>query len=158
MRVSRQRRLLRFWKYCWGVHFLCFTIWVSPLDAQLKDEQDHTMNIEFKIGEISVKGQLADNAAARDFFAILPLQLTLKDYAQTEKVSDLPKQLKTSGCPDGHKASVGDITYYAPWGNLAIFTRDFSYASGLVYLGKITSGMEHLQKTGPLSVTIQKAD
>jgi hypothetical protein len=37
---------------------------------------------------------------------------------------------------------VGDITYYAPWGNLAIFYRDFGYSPGLVRLG-------HIGRTGP---------
>jgi hypothetical protein len=38
--------------------------------------------------------------------------------------------------PAGSEASVGDITYYAPWENLAIFYNDFGYASRLVILGK----------------------
>ena len=153
-----QERMLWLWKHLWRVLSLCFMLWAFPVAGQMNDEPNSIMSIEIKIGEVSVKAQLADNAAARDFVAMLPLQLTLKDYAQTEKVSDLPKSLNTSDSPDGYKAVVGDITYYAPWGNLAIFTKDFSYASGLVYLGKITSGVEHLKKSGPLSVTIRKAE
>ncbi|ELZ92649.1 cyclophilin-like fold protein [Haloferax sulfurifontis] len=42
-----------------------------------------------------------------------------------------------SGSDDGVDPEVGDITYYAPWGNLAIFYREFGYASGLVKLGHI---------------------
>lgn len=41
----------------------------------------------------------------------LPLTLTLKDYAGTEKISDLPKRLSTEGAPSGSDPSVGDITY-----------------------------------------------
>jgi hypothetical protein len=36
---------------------------------------------------------------SRDFAALLPLTLTLKDYAATEKISDLPKRLSTDGAP-----------------------------------------------------------
>lgn len=62
----------------------------------------------------------------------------------TEKVSDLPKRLATSGAPPGADPQVGDIAYYAPWGNLAIYYRDFEYSSGLVKLGHIDSGIEKL--------------
>ena len=41
---------------------------------------------------------------------------------------------------------VGAFTYYAPWGNLAIFYRDFGYAVGLVELGRISSGVERLAR------------
>ncbi|RKG99760.1 hypothetical protein D7X32_25630 [Corallococcus carmarthensis] len=88
---------------------------------------------------------LDDSAAARDFVSLLPLSLTLRDYAGTEKVSDLPKRLSTVGSPPGVDPEVGDLAYYAPWGNLAIFYRDFGYSSGLVRLGRIESGIEKLQ-------------
>ena len=50
---------------------------------------------------------------------------------------------------------VGDITYYAPWGNLAIFYRDQPYARGLVSLGRIESGIDALKAGGPLKVKIE---
>ena len=58
---------------------------------------------------------------ARDFISLLPLTLTLEDYAKTEKISDLPRTLTKERAPAGSDPSVGDITYYSPWGNLAIF-------------------------------------
>ena len=109
------------------------------------------MNVE---GEV-VAATLDDNATSRDFVSLLPLTLTLKDYAETEKVSDLPKRLSTEGAPAGADPSVGDIAYYAPWGNLAVYYRDFRYSDGLVKLGRINSGAEALNRPGPLRVTIE---
>ena len=68
---------------------------------------------------------LAQGDAARDFASLLPLNLLLKDYASTEKIADLPKRLSTTDAPDGFEPRAGDVAYYAPWGNLAIFYRDF---------------------------------
>jgi len=79
----------------------------------------------------------------------------IQDYAATEKISDLPRRLSTEGAPPGIDPSVGDITYYAPWGNLALFYRDFGYSTGLIKLGKIDSGVEALARPGPLRVTIE---
>jgi hypothetical protein len=53
---------------------------------------------------------------------------------------------------------VGDITYYAPWGNLAIFYRDFGYSPGLVRLGRIDSGIETLAaSSGEVTVTVSRS-
>ena len=57
--------------------------------------------------------------------------------------------------PEGIDPSVGDITYYAPWGNLAIYIREFGYSSGLVLLGKIDGDMAALSVSGPVNVTIE---
>jgi hypothetical protein len=114
------------------------------------------MQVRFLIdGAITLTATLDDTAPARDFVALLPLSLGLDDYAATEKISDLPRRLTTAGAPDGYKASVGDITYYPPWGNLAIFLKDFRYAPGLVRLGQFDSGIERLERSGPISVTVE---
>jgi hypothetical protein len=104
------------------------------------------MKIKLTVGEGKdvYTAILNDSKAASDFIELLPLTLTLEDYAGTEKISGLPKRLSTTGSPDGTEAVIGDITYYAPWGNLAIFYRDFGYAKGLIKLGRIESGTEKL--------------
>jgi hypothetical protein len=101
---------------------------------------------------------LADNKTAQDFVSLLPLTLTLEDYAGTEKISYLPQKLSTNDAPPGSDPAIGDITYYAPWGNLAIFYRDYGYASGLVILGKIDNGTESLSVPGSVRVTIELID
>lgn len=93
--------------------------------------------IRITAGDAVLTATMYDNATSRDFLSLLPMTLTLKDYAGTEKVSDLPKELSTEGAPSGSDPSVGDITLYAPWGNLAIFYRDFRYSGGLIIMGKI---------------------
>jgi hypothetical protein len=98
---------------------------------------------------------LEDSATSRDFASLLPLALTFTDYAATEKISDLPKRLSTKEAPPGSDPSVGDIAYYAPWGNLAVFYRDFGYSKGLIKLGRIDSGIEALERPGPLKVDIR---
>jgi hypothetical protein len=116
---------------------------------------ENGMKIRIGVGDKVFTATLIDSKTSRDFISLLPLTLTLKDYAGTEKVSDLPKRLSTEGAPSGSDPSIGDITYYAPWGNLAIFYRDFGYASGLVILGKIDSGIEAFDVPGSLRVTIE---
>lgn len=98
---------------------------------------------------------LDGNATARDFVSLLPLKLTLQDYAAAEKISDLPRRLTTAGAPSGSKPSSGDIAYYSPWGNLALFHKSAPYADGLVRLGKFDSGVDALRHPGSRRVTIE---
>lgn len=105
-----------------------------------------------------LNGTLEDNAASRDFAALLPLDLTLADYHGSEKIADLPSRLSTDGVPDGIDPDIGDITYYAPWGNLALFYRDFGYSRGLVRLGRIEGGVEPLAGRDTLSVRIERVE
>ena len=117
-----------------------------------------TMKIRLTVNGKAIAATLLDNATARDFLALLPMTLTLEDYAQTEKISYLPKKLSGADAPSGSDPSVGDITYYAPWGNLAIFYKDFRYSSGLIQLGRIDSGTDVLAVPGPLNVTVERFD
>ena len=114
------------------------------------------MRIRLRIGESVHTATLAEGAAARDFASLLPLTLALRDYNSTEKIADLPRRLEVAGAPDGYDPSPGDITYYAPWGNLAIFYRDFGYSRGLVHLGTVNAPAEALRTPGRLEVTIER--
>ncbi|MFL5576344.1 MAG: cyclophilin-like fold protein [Gemmatimonadaceae bacterium] len=116
------------------------------------------MKIRMTVEGTPLTATLDDSESARDFASLLPLSLTLEDYAATERISDLPRRLSTEGAPLGSDPDVGDIAYYAPWGNLAVFYRDFGYSTGLVTLGRIDSGVEALQRPGSLSVTIERIE
>ena len=98
---------------------------------------------------------LEDSATGRDFAALLPLELTLRDYNRTEKIADLPKRLSIEDAPEGMEPKAGDIAYYAPWGNLAIFYRDFGYSRGLVRLGRLEGGRDALSKIDGVPVRIE---
>ena len=115
--------------------------------------EEQIVQIRIRTGDAVLTARLEDSVAAREFAATLPLRLTLKDYASTEKVADLPRKLSTDGAPSGVDPEAGDIAYYAPWGNLAIYYRDFGYSRGLVRLGRIELGAEQLASLeGPVTI------
>lgn len=95
------------------------------------------MILKMTIGQDEYIAKLIDSKAVEGFITQLPLKLTLQDYAGTEKIGDLPARLSAEGSPPGTAASIGDLAYYAPWGNLAIFYKSSGYASGLIKLGSI---------------------
>ncbi|MFF9607241.1 cyclophilin-like fold protein [Streptomyces sp. NPDC014684] len=122
-------------------------------------ESTTTMDIQLTTDSGTYHATLNDSATARDFAALLPLTLTLNDYAGTEKISGLPKKLSTAGSPSGTAAKAGDVTLYAPWGNLAIFYEDFPHSEGLVKIGEFTDNIDDFaRRNGNFKVTITAAD
>ena len=107
-------------------------------------------------GTVVASATLDDNESARHFAALLPVELVLEDYAATEKIADLPSALPTSGAPPGYTPSAGDLSYYAPWGNLAIFHRGFAYSSGLIRLGRLETGLDAIREAGSLTVLLTR--
>lgn len=102
-------------------------------------------------------GTLDPTGVAADFARLLPLHLTLSDFAGKEKVADLPRALDVTGMPEGYRPSAGDVCYYAPWGNLAIFYKDAGHARGLVKLGRIDEHLAALiAARTPLEVTFER--
>lgn len=121
----------------------------------------HSKNAKIRLifGNEEVIVILEENSASQDLISLLPLTLTFEDYNGTEKISSLPRKLKTQGAPSSCDPTVGSFTYYAPWGNLAIFYHDFRHSNGLVPLGRIESGMEKLARmSGNFSMRLEKMD
>jgi hypothetical protein len=134
----------------------------APFAAQGDSPQVESAETEMKIRIVAddhvLTGTLGGGVAARAFAAMLPLELNLEDYHGIEKIADLPARLPTDGEPAGVDPDVGDITYYAPWGNLAIFYRDFGYATGLVRLGRLEGALSALAGKGAVRVRIEPVD
>src|SRR3954470_24446983 len=122
------------------------------------DGQRSSMRISIKLGAKVITASLADSATARDFVSLLPMTIKLEDYAAAEKIGYLPRKLSTVGAPAGTDPATGDVTYYAPWGNLALFHKDFRYSIGLIPLGEIESGLEALREPGSVTATIELID
>lgn len=122
-------------KNAWSVYITITSCLLLSWPAIASDQE---MNITLEINGEKLQATLTDNATAKSFYDLLPLNLDVRDYAGTEKASNpLPKKLLTDGAPKGYKPTAGDLTYYAPWGNLAVFYDADSYANNLIYMGKI---------------------
>src|SRR5687768_3994463 len=77
-----------------------------------------------------------DNPAVRDFLSMLPLTLTLEEFAGREKISYLPRELRHRGSP-GSDPESGDLIYFVPWGNLGFYynAEGIGYSNDTIHLG-----------------------
>ncbi|MCO1603753.1 cyclophilin-like fold protein [Desulfosporosinus nitroreducens] len=131
----------------------------SPSSPSISHEEEPAKDVRIRLTfnnrKIIVK--MNDNPTSRDLVKKLPLKLSFKDYSGTEKISYLPQKLSTEGSPSGYDPSVGELAYYAPWGNICFYYHDFGYSTGVVPLGSIESGMESLTSIdGDFTVAIEK--
>ena len=116
-----------------------------------------TTHIRFIVDGQGINAVL-DTEAGEDFAQLLPLALTLQDYHGIEKIADLPRALNTQSAPSSYKPSAGDITVYAPWGNLALFYKPFPESRGLVRLGEFTGDYSALTRSREVEVQIELAE
>lgn len=98
---------------------------------------------------------LYDNPAARDFHSMLPLDLTIQDFSNNEKIAYLPRKLSEDGSgPFGNERPY-DLCYYIPWGNLAMFYADYRHP-GLIRLGRFDEGYKALHVRGEFPLRVER--
>ena len=101
--------------------------------------------------------RVIESPAARDFVSLLPLTLTMRDLFQREKFGHLPRAISQDG-KRTHQYSVGDIAYWSPGPDVAIFYRHDGERipdPGIIVLGKIASDVEALNVPGTVKVTME---
>jgi hypothetical protein len=113
------------------------------------------MKIECAFADHVFTATLYDNPSARDLASMLPLDLTVDDYASNEKIAYLPRKLTEEGSGPFANEAPGDLCYYAPWGNLAFFYAGYRFSRGLIRLGRLDNGVEPLLTRGKFPLRIK---
>jgi len=114
------------------------------------------MRLRFVFADQDFTATLEDNPSARDLVSFLPLDLTISDYSTNEKIAYLPRKLTEEGSGRFGNEAPGDLCYFAPWGNLALFHGPYHWSRGLIRLGRLDEGPKPLLVRGehPLRVEI----
>jgi len=152
-------------KFFKGLVSLCVLFSVTSTSYAIKPQGKNQQRVSMMKIRIDIDGTqqplfatLAMSPTVEDFIKQLPLTLTLKDYDSTEKIADLPNKLTTQKAPSGYAGKAGDLTYYAPWGNLAFFYKDspVGYANGLVFLGRLDAIPQQFKQNQPIKISISQ--
>lgn len=114
------------------------------------------MKIEVKSNSKTIVFELNESDASKELLSQLPLTIKVEDYASNEKIFYPPNKLSTSNTPLAN-AKKGTLAYYAPWGNVVMFYKDFGSASGLFELGFSTSGTREIENlSNSIEITKEK--
>ncbi len=121
-----------------------------------------TVRIRLIIGDDVATATLEDTAAARDFAAMLPTTIDLHDLLGREKAGRLPRQLDIDRARREFDYQMGELAYWSPGTDIAIFYADDGQAipqPGLVRLGTIDTGLEVMAAAGnDFEMTIEPLD
>lgn len=78
---------------------------------------------------------------------MLPLTITVEEFAGREKVSYLPRELRSRDSP-GSDPEGGDLIYFVPWGNLGFYynAEGIGYLDDTIHLGAYAASLEQLER------------
>lgn len=124
----------------------------QTLDPNAQEPTD--MRVRFVFSDFTMTAVLYNNPSARDFHAMLPLDLTISDFGSNEKIAYLPRKLTEEGAGAFDNEQPYDLCYYRPWGNLAMFYAPYEHP-GLIRLGRFEDGYQALHERGEFPLRVE---
>ena len=116
---------------------------IGNIESDKKMSTNKRIKLSFDNEELYVT--LENNNSTQDFLKMLPLTIKFEDYNNTEKIAMLDTKLDTTDAPSGYNPQIGDFAYYAPWGNLSVFYKNFRYSNSLIKLGTFENGIDKMK-------------
>jgi len=89
--------------------------------------------------------RMYDTVAAKEFYDQLPLKLDLSNFRDAQWMFYPPEKLSVTAREAYHDGKKGELSYYAPWGDVVMFYGNFGSAPGLCELGHAVSGSEYIK-------------
>ncbi|AYG70997.1 MULTISPECIES: cyclophilin-like fold protein [unclassified Rhizobium] len=113
------------------------------------------VRIRLTFNGLVLTATLYDNPSARDLASLLPLELKIEDFGGNEKIVRLPRKLTEEASGPFTNEQPGDLCYFKPWGNLALFYADYRW-DGLIRLGRFDNSFDALLVRGEYPVRIER--
>ena len=128
-----------------------------PARADAIPSQVRGTVVRFSGNDVHVDVTIRSNhRTSRDFVSLLPLRLKFQDLGGKEKISYLPRELRTKGSP-GSDPEDGDLIYYAPWGNLGFYydASGIGFSRDTINLGSYRASARRLARLQRGRVTVR---
>ena len=131
--------------------------YAAVADENTTTKDGDSMKIIVKVGDKALTATLIDSKTAKDLVSLLPLTLTMNDLFGREKFGHLPRPISTDG-KRTHTYEVGDIAYWSPGPDVAIYYRHDGEKipnPGIIVIGRLDSGVEAFNVPGSVEVKIE---
>ena len=90
--------------------------------------------------------QLYETVAAKEFYDQLPLTLELTNFRDAQWMFYPPEKLNVTAREAYHDGKKGELSYYAPWGDVFMLYKDFYAGDDMHRLGISVTGIEEIAK------------
>ncbi|WP_204936630.1 cyclophilin-like fold protein [Methanococcus maripaludis] len=88
--------------------------------------------------------QLYDTVAAKELYEQLPLDLNLTNFRDAQWMFYPPQKLNVTEKEAYHDGKKGELSYYAPWGDVFMLYEDFYAGDEMHRLGIVTEGIDEI--------------
>ncbi len=130
---------------------------IMPSIASASGTVKNSVQIKFSFSNQIFTATLNNTPTALELVTLLPLNIQIEDYSTNEKIAHLPHKLTEEGSGPFGEEAPGDLCYYAPWGNLALFHAGYRYSSGLIRLGRLDGAVTPLLQRGKFPLRVERA-
>lgn len=126
--------------------------WLQQINFTDNNTSD-AMKIRVSDGTNTITYELNETSAAKSLYQTLPLEVTVENYSNNEKIFYPPTAVSYgSDCIEGD-CPAGTLALFSPWGNVVMFYGAASRYSGLYILGKAIEGAANIRNlTGTIRV------
>jgi hypothetical protein len=113
--------------------------------------QTNNLKLSNQYVRITSNGQTAvfrlyETEAAKQFYAQLPLALELQNFRNAQWMFYPPKKLDITDTEAYHDGKKGELSYYAPWGDVFMLYKDFYARDEMHRIGVHVSGVDNIEK------------
>lgn len=128
---------------------LVVCIFAACLGSKAWAADGSALSLSFMKVEILSRGktatfQLYDTTAAGEFYAQLPLTLDLSNFRDAQWMFYPPEKLHVQADEAYHDGKKGELSYYAPWGDVFMLYKDFYAGDEMHRLGVGLSGVDDI--------------
>ncbi len=123
----------------------------TPSVSQPVSDLTAATQVVLRLPDGAATATLTDTAAARQFAAILPVRLTLRDPMGQAKSGRLPTVLAVADADRTTDPAVAGLYYWPPSNDIAVVYDDLGQTvppPGLVQLGTVTDGLSVIASAG----------
>ncbi|MDN5377748.1 MAG: hypothetical protein PWQ42_1044 [Sulfurospirillum sp.] len=136
--------------------YILLVIFITTQLLSADNIKENTMQISIQSNRQTIIYKLNNSQAAIELYNQLPMEIKVENYSHDEKIFYPPIKLSTFNTPKAN-AKNGTLAYYAPWGDVVMFYKDFGSAGGLYELGEAIFGKEDIKGLEGM-ITIKKVD
>lgn len=144
---------------------MIFTLFVclhQEANALTPASEEHGLTLSDMRIKITSQGRTAtfrlyDTTAAKEFYDQLPLTLDLSNFRDAQWMFYPPEKLNVTAREAYHDGKKGELSYYAPWGDVFMLYKNFYAGDEMHRLGVGLSGVDQIAGMSG-SAVIQKIE
>lgn len=132
---------------------------IPSQDGNMTELKMSDMVIRITSGDSSATFQLYDTEAAKGLYRQLPLKLELENFREAQWMFYPPEKLSVTDSEAYHDGKKGELSYYAPWGDVFMLYEDFYAGDEMHRLGVSLDGIDNIaEMSGSVQISAETSE